>query len=221
MKISKSKNKYQILPTFPSSSLSRSRGFTLIETLVAITVLLLAIVGPLQIAAQALFSAFYSREQITAYYLAAESIEYIKNSRDVMFLNDVFNEDASPAENSDWLLGLAECVVQADTVGCAVNSKEPFMSGSSLNPSAIVACETGSGCPPLRFDSTSGIWDYDSSHAPSKFRRTVVIIPQQNNGNLGEEALIEATVEWAGNVGFGGVNKRVVVKGLMTNWERK
>ncbi len=30
MKISKSKNKYQILPTFPSSSLSRSRGFTLL-----------------------------------------------------------------------------------------------------------------------------------------------------------------------------------------------
>jgi len=44
----------------------KKKGFTLVETLVAITVLMLSIAAPLTIAATALFSAYYARDEITA-----------------------------------------------------------------------------------------------------------------------------------------------------------
>ncbi len=57
-------------------------GFTLVETLVAITILLLAIGGPMFAVSQSLKSSYYARDQITAFYLAQDAIEYIRNLRD-------------------------------------------------------------------------------------------------------------------------------------------
>jgi hypothetical protein len=190
---------------------------------VAITILLLAIVGPLQIAAQALFSAYYSRDEITAYNLAEESIEYVKNARDTTFLDDVFDSDGS-VPSSHWLNGLSDkCVVGTDVSGCQIDGTESFLQGKNPNSDAIKSCPS-SGCDPLLFDLNSGIWTYDTTHypqaLPSKFTRTVVIIPQPNNGIANEEALIEVTVAWQG-AGFGGIDKKVVVKAMIANWERK
>ncbi|OHA24390.1 MAG: hypothetical protein A3D50_00025 [Candidatus Taylorbacteria bacterium RIFCSPHIGHO2_02_FULL_44_12] len=57
-------------------------GFTIVETLVAITVLMIAIAGPLVVASKGLRAAVYARNQMIASYLAQESIEMIKNMRD-------------------------------------------------------------------------------------------------------------------------------------------
>ncbi|MES2059879.1 MAG: prepilin-type N-terminal cleavage/methylation domain-containing protein [Patescibacteria group bacterium] len=204
--------------------IENKKGFTLIETLVAITILLLSIVGPLQIAAQALFSAFYSREEITAYYLAEESIEYIKNARDTRFLVDVFNSDGTPVDGGAWLYGLDECVADPSSgqTGCRVDATKSFIG----DPDAIVSCMNSAPCPNMLFNQNTGIWSYNSSDpsaVPSRFNRTVVIIPQSNNGTPtnNEEALIEATVTWTSSSGFGAANRKVTVKALMTNWERK
>ena len=189
-------------------------GFTLIETLVAITVLLLSITAPLQIASQALFSAFYVRDEITAYYLAEEAIEYIKNSRDTRFLEDVFNSGVVIEDNA-WLVGLGECIENPTiTKGCTVDATKPFMS----DPEAIVSCNV-SGCLPIRFDESSGIWNYVSGDV-SKFTRTIELKPQTNNGGTNEEALIEVTVEWQGNNAFVGA-KKVFISALISNWQRK
>jgi len=62
-------------------------GFTLIETLVAISILAIAIVGPLSIANKGLFSSLFARDQITAYYLTQDAMEFIRNTRDSNLLN--------------------------------------------------------------------------------------------------------------------------------------
>ena len=59
-----------------------SKGFTLVETLVAISILVIALTGPLAIIAQSLKSSYFSRDEITAAYLAQEPIEFIRNMRD-------------------------------------------------------------------------------------------------------------------------------------------
>lgn len=64
------------------------RGFTLLETLVAITILLISIGGPLTIATKGLSSALLARDQITAFYLAQEAIEFARNERDERALNN-------------------------------------------------------------------------------------------------------------------------------------
>ncbi len=59
----------------------KTGGFTIVETLVAITVLMIAIAGPLVIASKGLTAALYAKDQMTASLLAQESMEVIKNVR--------------------------------------------------------------------------------------------------------------------------------------------
>lgn len=57
-------------------------GFTIVETLVAITILMIAIVGPMTIAQRGLMASIYARDQVTASYLAQDAMEYMINFRD-------------------------------------------------------------------------------------------------------------------------------------------
>lgn len=77
---------------------SKRAGFTLIETMVAITIITLAIAGPLVIANSAIVAARISRDQLTASYLAQEGIEYVRAMRDDNYLA-VYN---TPNEGSAW-----------------------------------------------------------------------------------------------------------------------
>ena len=59
-----------------------NQGFTIVETLVAIAILMIAIAGPLVVATKGLNSALYAKDQMTASYLAQESMEILKNVQD-------------------------------------------------------------------------------------------------------------------------------------------
>ncbi len=79
----KGKDAHDALPLFLFANPSiRARGFTLVETLVAIAVLMIAIAGPLVVASKGLTAALISRDQMTASLLAQETMEMIKNTRD-------------------------------------------------------------------------------------------------------------------------------------------
>ena len=60
----------------------RTRGFTLVETLAAITLIMIAIVPPMGLTVQSLSVAYYARDQITASNLAQEGIEAVRAVRD-------------------------------------------------------------------------------------------------------------------------------------------
>ncbi len=64
------------------------KGFTLIETMVAVSLLSLAIVAPMSLASQSLASAYYARDQVTASYLAQEGIEAVRSIRDANVLKN-------------------------------------------------------------------------------------------------------------------------------------
>lgn len=67
------------------------RGFTIIETLVAVTILMISIVGPLTIAQKSLMASIYARDQVTASFLAQDIIEKIKNDKsNALLLNTAF-----------------------------------------------------------------------------------------------------------------------------------
>ncbi len=59
-----------------------NKGFTIVETLVAVTILMISIAGPLTIANKSLMAAIYAKDQVTASFLAQDLMEDIKNQRD-------------------------------------------------------------------------------------------------------------------------------------------
>lgn len=57
-------------------------GFTLVETLIAISILLIAVVGPISLIGDALHKLYYAKDQMIAINLAQEGIEVVRQKRD-------------------------------------------------------------------------------------------------------------------------------------------
>ncbi len=66
-------------------------GFTILETLVAVTILMLAIVGPLTVSQKSLVASTYAKDQIIAAYLAQDAMEFLKNARDTQVSAGLFS----------------------------------------------------------------------------------------------------------------------------------
>jgi prepilin-type N-terminal cleavage/methylation domain-containing protein len=83
-------------------------GFTLVEMLVAVAILVGSIVGPIFLAAQGIAVATEAKNRILAAYLADEAIEFVKNKRDGNLLN-----------GESWLAGFEQC--QGQDNKCSVD----------------------------------------------------------------------------------------------------
>ncbi len=142
------------------------KGFTLIETFVAITVLITAIAGPLTIASKGLASAILARDQLSATFLAQEGVEFIRHRRDTNTLTN---------PSGDWLAGLDSCI----STSCYVDVKND----------TITPCS--GTCPNLKLDST-GFFRYGVGDPDTQFRRTISVVENGNN----REATITVTVDW-------------------------
>jgi prepilin-type N-terminal cleavage/methylation domain-containing protein len=146
------------------------RAFTLIETLVAITVLVVAVSTPVSLAAQSLFAAFYAKDQTTAFYLAQEGVEMIKNTRDHNLL--VLLRDNGVG---NWLDGIAlNTDLYVDTP-----HNQIYTSGTCPQ-----------SCPALAYD---GVFYNHANGVLSRFARTVRVTQDTADAN---EALVTSTVTW-------------------------
>lgn len=80
-----------------------SSGFSLVETLVAITILLLVIVGPLTISSSSVRSTSFASEQVVAFFLAQEGAELIQKARDEFVLDHFKNPVTKPTPWADFI----------------------------------------------------------------------------------------------------------------------
>ncbi len=141
-------------------------GFTLVETLVAISILSLSIVATFTAVQNGLQTSNLAKDQITAFYLAQEAMEYIKNIRDQNALKTIVN-----GTTTNWLSGLATpgdpCDMAAGKT-CTIDSPH-------IPPSlAVVSCDGGFGtCPVINQDSVSSLFGYNAGWTPTYFKREV------------------------------------------------
>ena len=76
-----------------STTKTSQAGMTLIETLVAITILTVAIVSPMSLTMQSLSASYYARDQVIAFNLAQEAIESLRARRDANILHISYDQD--------------------------------------------------------------------------------------------------------------------------------
>lgn len=65
---------------------NKQSGFSLVETLVAVSILMIVITGPMSISMRTAKSSSFASEQIEAFFLAQEGLELAQKGRDDLFL---------------------------------------------------------------------------------------------------------------------------------------
>jgi type II secretory pathway pseudopilin PulG len=172
------------------------KAFTLVETLVAISVLLLAVVAPLTMVSDSIATANVAKDQVTAQYLAQEGVEMVRLIRDSNILN-----------GSTWLssslnTGFSNCVAKSYN-----NEQEKFcyINQKNILSNPATACTNpldSSTCPALNiFDSTGegGIREYgydtaagNANWGQTTFVRSISVVEQVAD----QEAEVSSIVTW-------------------------
>lgn len=166
------------------------KGFTFVETLVAIAILVLGVVAPLALTYQSLSASRIARNQITATFLAEEAIEYVRAIR-----------DSNSLSGSSWLLGLEDCLTEG---GCAIDE-------TGLDK--VFQCDPNTGCGPLLYNSETAVYSYEESGnaTTSPFTRTTRITETIVN----QEANVAVTVSWRD----GTTQRNVSIDEILFNWQ--
>ena len=177
----------------------KDQGFTIIEALISIFILSLAVAGPLVFISNNLKAAFLARDQVVAYYLAAEVIEEIDNIRYDNRIN------LTP----DWLdsgsgFSMFNCD-DASSYGCYMTVQP--------TDSDVFQCEFGDGVncggnDQLYIHNSTSLYTHDSSNAQeSNFRRRFFIEQQ-----AADEVLVRVDVEILN------LNRTITLERTVYNW---
>lgn len=169
------------------------RGFTLVETLVAITVVVTAMVGPLYAVQQSLNASRTAREQLIASSLAQEGVEYVRTIRDSNYLYVL--RTSSPRS---WLFGFdgtggsENCI----TAACVIDPTQNTVSRS---------------VGPLYLSPTNLYTQVAIVPTPTKYTRTVLLTPV--SGSVTEMTLT-VIVTWTSK----NQTRNVTITERLHNW---
>lgn len=178
--------------TFPSTQQS---GFSLVETLVAITILLIIIVGPMTISSSTAQSTSFSSEQVVAFFLAQEGAELAQKARD-----DLLVPSFLPSTDPDYLATpwtdfvddslSGEYRMCFDSSGCALE----VGSDAAGTVATIERCSTVNSCR-LYYDTTGDRTRYthdDGGGANERTPYTRIVQMEQ----AGDEVAVTSRVFW-------------------------
>lgn len=210
---------------------STKRGFTLIEAMIAVTILTLAVAGPLYTANSAIVASMTARDQLTASYLAQEGIEYVRAMRDYEYLaafNDPLITDKSGVAWSNFLTGNTGggqlgAVTSCRTTTCTIDPTRSMGYGSSFALCATTAGVCGSGSPALyRLDDGRYATDRSSSlGTATPFSRTIQVVDIPGTADPASpeapypDKRIVSIVSW----NYHGVQHTVTVYDHLTRWQ--
>ncbi|MDP3710120.1 MAG: prepilin-type N-terminal cleavage/methylation domain-containing protein [bacterium] len=187
-----------------------SRGFTLLETIIALVVITAAVVGPVYLITKGIFSSAFSRNKLIANNLAQEALEAVRVVRENNVICSFLKEDASwswlqDSDGAGSLTGsnLKADVTQIDTISCA---------GKSLpNP------RFSANCNEFLKISAGGQYGY-SAGSDTIFQRCVdVTQPGSAEGVIPASDIADVTVTLTWNER--GLDKSTVVKERIYNWK--
>ena len=169
------------------------KGFSLIETLVAVSILSLMLTGAVALMQQTLQISSKLKSDTTAVFLAQEGLELIRWQRDTNRMNgDSWMEDIHPGDPCGNANG---CIADLD------------ISDGELE---LDSCG-GGGCPLLRFDPVTKIYNYTVG-GNSVYRRTIRTF---NVPGPQPEVRVRVTVNWTTKFGA----RSYVVEENLLDWQ--
>ena len=191
------KDKYEIL----NKKYESKRGFTILESLVAIFVLSLAISGAFSAVRQSLHQSILSKDEVKAFYLAQEVMEIVRNKRDTNQL--AFISDGT----TNWLTGITSNASDNCYFGkvCSIDA-------SSYNFVSLGSTYCGSSwgsCQNLRQNQTDFRYGYNIAWANTNFKREVML--ESVNG---DEISMTVRITWT----KGMITKEFKVKTHLFKW---
>ncbi len=175
----------------------KHKGFTLIETLIAISIFTVSILALMSVLGQGISNTNYAKQKIIASYLAQEGIEYMRNMRDTFVLFDASSAQAG------WNAFNAKIAPLPDTLcagsnGCYFNDQNLNYANPAQPMTDIILTACGVDCPSLLYDETTGKYGY-ASGTNSNFVRKINVVQVAN------QTKISSTVYWnqgSGNYGI-------------------
>ncbi len=158
-------------------------AFTLIETLVAVSLISVSIVTPMSLVTQSFSAAYYARDQVTAYNLAQEGIEAVRAIRDGNILANALEN-----EGRDLLEGIP-------------TTNTPFTIDARKENAADAIDPCSSTCLPLQTDGI--LYAYESGWTDTNFTRTLTAVyAGRADINGGQDAIrVSSKVSWSLNNG--------------------
>jgi type II secretory pathway pseudopilin PulG len=172
----------------------KNKAFTLVETLIAISIFSVSLVAVMSVLGSGLFDTNSAEQKIIGTYLAQEGIEYVRNMRDASVLYDPNGAQTGWTNFTEYLIPPCNtvngCLFNADTYNGSFSSVTFLSCGSA-------SCPTGS----LKYDSTTGKYD-TSLGVDSGFVRKLQVTPVTS-----DEIKIISTVLWKGGTSSASVSE--------------
>ncbi len=188
-------------------------GFTLVETLVAIAIIMVAITGPYASAAQAIAAARIARDHTIATFLAQEGIEIVRAERDKVYLHDCFtttgcsgttvwwNNDFANSRNSTFgehnifqCSSSNSCILDTSKSGQYSNYTNVGIFEGMLKTSSSKVLHLKQPTPVPFVPAVSFLYDYTSTAPVTPFMRTIYASVVSNT-----EIKITSKVTWKDN----------------------
>ena len=173
-------------------SLQSQRGFTLVETLVAISILSLSIAATFTAAQSGIQNSTVAKDQTTAFYLAQEVMEYIKNVRDENALHSIKFPDAPRS----WLHGIASVAGDPCHFGKVCKIDIPLKTVTNCG-SAAITTNPPNLCPVIKQDPVTNLFGYFSGWTDTRFKIEI----QLRNIVSDVEVEVVITISWVSRAG--------------------
>lgn len=176
-------------------------GFTLLETIVAVSILVTAIVGPFTLAQATIRAQQKSKNQLVAANLAQEGLELFRNYRANNILKNA-NLAGGITGNANWMDGTATCSVPA---GCGIDVK-------NIGNVSLPGCGSINNC--FLYLGADNVYSYcvgAGCGTRTKFQRKINL---QTLAGSPEEVVVTTTVSWSDTYG----NENYSVATHLLNW---
>jgi len=148
--------------------IQNKNGFTLVEALVALSILIVGIISGFILVTKALYDVTIIQDRLTASFLAQEGIEFVRQIRDSNYVKTI-NGTLTP-----WNEGLADDSYLVSSIGNPPTSIKLLPYDDKI----------------LKYNSNTGLYNYDTGQ-DTVFKRKITITNLPPN-----EILVQSIMDW-------------------------